>query len=98
MCNTVAAFIFFIFFHLGKPNYNYDYNYNFQLELVLIVEKLQELRSLRIQKLKKQGVHFHPFRDLEYLYMLWLVLSFFSRLCEHLMLCIASHKLTFYVV
>lgn len=96
MCNTVAAFIFFIFFHLGKPNYNYDYN--FQLELVLIVEKLQELRSLRIQKLKKQGVHFHPFRDLEYLYMLWLVLSFFSRLCEHLMLCIASHKLTFYVV
>lgn len=27
----------------------------FQLELVLIVEKLHELRSLRIQKLKKQG-------------------------------------------
>lgn len=96
MCNTVADFMFFIFFHLGKPNYNYDYN--FQLELVLIVEKLQELRSLRIQKLKKQGVHFHPIRDLEYLYMLWLVLSFFSRSCKHLMLCIASHKRTFYVV
>lgn len=27
----------------------------FQLELVLIVEKLQELRSLRVQKMKKQG-------------------------------------------
>lgn len=28
----------------------------FQLELVLIVEKLQELRSMRVQKLKKQGL------------------------------------------
>jgi hypothetical protein len=28
----------------------------FQLELVLVVEKLQELRSIRIQKLKKQGM------------------------------------------
>lgn len=28
----------------------------FQLELVLVVEKLQELRSIRIRKLKKQGV------------------------------------------
>jgi len=27
----------------------------FQLELALMVEKLQELRSIRIQKLKKQG-------------------------------------------
>lgn len=27
----------------------------FQLELALIVEKLQELRSIRVQKLKKQG-------------------------------------------
>jgi hypothetical protein len=26
-----------------------------QLEMVLMVEKLQELRALRIQKLKKQG-------------------------------------------
>lgn len=33
-----------------------------ELELVLIVEKLQELRSLRIQKLKKQG-HFLPEED-----------------------------------
>ncbi|XP_042049668.1 U11/U12 small nuclear ribonucleoprotein 59 kDa protein-like [Salvia splendens] len=30
-----------------------------ELELVLIVEKLQELRSLRVQKMKKQG-HFLP--------------------------------------
>lgn len=27
-----------------------------ELELVLVVEKLQELRSIRIRKLKKQGV------------------------------------------
>ncbi|KAJ9171453.1 hypothetical protein P3X46_014820 [Hevea brasiliensis] len=33
-----------------------------ELELVLIVEKLQELRSIRIQKLKKQG-HFLPEED-----------------------------------
>uniref|UniRef100_A0A7N0UNB6 Uncharacterized protein n=1 Tax=Kalanchoe fedtschenkoi TaxID=63787 RepID=A0A7N0UNB6_KALFE len=33
-----------------------------ELELVLIVEKLQELRSLRIEKLKKQG-HFLPEED-----------------------------------
>ncbi|MCL7025832.1 hypothetical protein MKW94_022981, partial [Papaver nudicaule] len=32
-----------------------------ELEMVLIVEKLQELRSLRIQKLKKQGKFFSPF-------------------------------------
>lgn len=32
---------------------------NFQLELVLIVEKLQELRSIRIQKMKKQGMSLH---------------------------------------
>lgn len=31
---------------------NYDIS---QLEMVLMVEKLQELRALRIQKLKKQG-------------------------------------------
>ncbi|XVE73788.1 hypothetical protein DITRI_Ditri11bG0146700 [Diplodiscus trichospermus] len=37
-----------------------------QLELVLIVEKLQELRSLRIQKLKKQG-HFLPEEDNKFL-------------------------------
>ncbi|XVF73108.1 hypothetical protein PTKIN_Ptkin12aG0175000 [Pterospermum kingtungense] len=37
-----------------------------QLELVLIVEKLQELRSLRIQKLKKQG-HFLPEEDDKFL-------------------------------
>ncbi|KAK4769713.1 hypothetical protein SAY87_030245 [Trapa incisa] len=37
-----------------------------ELELVLIVEKLQELRSIRIQKLKKQG-HFIPEEDDEYL-------------------------------
>lgn len=30
--------------------------YILQLELVLIVEKLQELRSIRIEKLKKQGL------------------------------------------
>lgn len=34
----------------------------FELELVLVVEKLQELRSIRIQKLKKQG-HFLPDED-----------------------------------
>jgi hypothetical protein len=28
----------------------------FQLELALIVEEMQELRSLRIEKLKKQGM------------------------------------------
>ena len=28
-----------------------------QLELLLVVEKLQELRSIRIQKLKKQGIY-----------------------------------------
>lgn len=33
-----------------------------ELELVLIVEKLQELRSIRIRKLKKQG-HFLPEED-----------------------------------
>ena len=27
----------------------------FQLELALMVEKLQELRSMRVQKMKKQG-------------------------------------------
>ncbi|KAL6010267.1 hypothetical protein ACLOJK_000698 [Asimina triloba] len=38
----------------------------FQLELVLMVEKLQELRSIRIQKLKKQG-HFLPEEDDKFL-------------------------------
>ncbi|XP_042515207.1 U11/U12 small nuclear ribonucleoprotein 59 kDa protein-like [Macadamia integrifolia] len=38
----------------------------FQLELILIVEKLQELRSIRIQKLKKQG-HFLPEEDDKFL-------------------------------
>ncbi|OIW05707.1 hypothetical protein TanjilG_23493 [Lupinus angustifolius] len=33
-----------------------------ELELLLVVEKLQELRSMRIQKLKKQG-HFFPEED-----------------------------------
>ncbi|KAG8391889.1 hypothetical protein BUALT_Bualt01G0233800 [Buddleja alternifolia] len=37
-----------------------------ELELVLIVEKLQELRSMRIQKLKKQG-HFFPEEDDKFL-------------------------------
>uniref|UniRef100_A0A7N0UKR8 Uncharacterized protein n=1 Tax=Kalanchoe fedtschenkoi TaxID=63787 RepID=A0A7N0UKR8_KALFE len=37
-----------------------------ELELVLIVEKLQELRSLRIEKLKKQG-HFLPEEDNKFL-------------------------------
>ncbi|KDP28550.1 hypothetical protein JCGZ_14321 [Jatropha curcas] len=37
-----------------------------ELELVLIVEKLQELRSMRIQKLKKQG-HFLPEEDDKFL-------------------------------
>ncbi|PKI46341.1 U11/U12 small nuclear ribonucleoprotein 59 kDa protein [Punica granatum] len=37
-----------------------------ELELVLIVEKLQELRSIRIQKLKKLG-HFIPEEDDEFL-------------------------------
>ncbi|KAL3517228.1 hypothetical protein ACH5RR_024130 [Cinchona calisaya] len=37
-----------------------------ELELMLIVEKLQELRSLRIQKLKKQG-HFLPEEDDKFL-------------------------------
>ncbi|XP_002511932.2 U11/U12 small nuclear ribonucleoprotein 59 kDa protein [Ricinus communis] len=37
-----------------------------ELELVLMVEKLQELRSIRIQKLKKQG-HFLPKEDDEFL-------------------------------
>lgn len=32
-----------------------------QLEMVLMVEKLQELRALRIQKLKKQGLIFTLF-------------------------------------
>ncbi|XWS32111.1 hypothetical protein CRYUN_Cryun23aG0133000 [Craigia yunnanensis] len=37
-----------------------------ELELVLIVEKLQELHSMRIQKLKKQG-HFLPEEDDKFL-------------------------------
>ncbi|KAI3975183.1 hypothetical protein MKX01_020584 [Papaver californicum] len=37
-----------------------------ELEMVLIVEKLQELRSIRIQKLKKQG-HFLPDEDDKFL-------------------------------
>ncbi|KAJ0111978.1 hypothetical protein Patl1_00521 [Pistacia atlantica] len=37
-----------------------------ELELVLIVEKLQELRSIRIKKLKKQG-HFLPEEDDKFL-------------------------------
>ncbi|KAL9176287.1 hypothetical protein ABFS82_02G169000 [Erythranthe guttata] len=37
-----------------------------ELELVLIVEKLQELRSFRIEKLKKQG-HFFPEEDDKFL-------------------------------
>lgn len=37
-----------------------------ELELVLVVEKLQELRSIRIQKLKKQG-HFFPEEDDKFL-------------------------------
>ncbi|XP_057980309.1 U11/U12 small nuclear ribonucleoprotein 59 kDa protein isoform X2 [Malania oleifera] len=37
-----------------------------ELELVLIVEKLQQLRSIRIQKLKKQG-HFLPDEDDKFL-------------------------------
>ncbi|KAL5572010.1 hypothetical protein UlMin_021607 [Ulmus minor] len=37
-----------------------------ELEMVMIVEKLQELRSIRIQKLKKQG-HFLPEEDDKFL-------------------------------
>ncbi|KAG0454674.1 hypothetical protein HPP92_023966 [Vanilla planifolia] len=37
-----------------------------ELELVFVVEKLQELRSIRIQKLKKQG-HFLPEEDDKFL-------------------------------
>lgn len=37
-----------------------------ELEMVLIVEKLQELRSIRIQKLKRQG-HFLPEEDDKFL-------------------------------
>uniref|UniRef100_A0ACD5VUL4 Uncharacterized protein n=1 Tax=Avena sativa TaxID=4498 RepID=A0ACD5VUL4_AVESA len=37
-----------------------------ELELALMVEKLQELRSIRVQKLKKQG-HFLPEEDDKYL-------------------------------
>ncbi|CAJ2679101.1 unnamed protein product [Trifolium pratense] len=37
-----------------------------ELELLLMVEKLQELRSIRIQKLKKQG-HFFPEEDDKFL-------------------------------
>ncbi|KAJ1410479.1 Programmed cell death protein 7, partial [Sesbania bispinosa] len=37
-----------------------------ELELLLVVEKLQELRSIRIQKLKKQG-HFLPEEDNKFL-------------------------------
>lgn len=37
-----------------------------ELEMVLIVEKLQELRSIRIEKLKKQG-HFLPEEDDKFL-------------------------------
>ncbi|KAL5130056.1 U11/U12 small nuclear ribonucleoprotein [Glycine soja] len=37
-----------------------------ELELLLVVEKLQELRSIRIQKLKKQG-HFLPEEDDKFL-------------------------------
>ncbi|KAF7809143.1 U11/U12 small nuclear ribonucleoprotein 59 kDa protein [Senna tora] len=37
-----------------------------ELELLLMVEKLQELRSIRIQKLKKQG-HFLPEEDNKFL-------------------------------
>ncbi|XP_059634281.1 U11/U12 small nuclear ribonucleoprotein 59 kDa protein [Cornus florida] len=37
-----------------------------ELELILMVEKLQELRSIRIQKLKKQG-HFFPEEDEKFL-------------------------------
>ncbi|XP_078431753.1 U11/U12 small nuclear ribonucleoprotein [Wolffia australiana] len=37
-----------------------------ELELILVVEKLQELRSIRIEKLKKQG-HFFPEEDDKFL-------------------------------
>ncbi|KMZ73316.1 hypothetical protein ZOSMA_14G00780 [Zostera marina] len=37
-----------------------------EFELVLVVEKLQELRTIRVQKLKKQG-HFLPEEDNEFL-------------------------------
>ncbi|XP_039123258.1 U11/U12 small nuclear ribonucleoprotein 59 kDa protein [Dioscorea cayenensis subsp. rotundata] len=37
-----------------------------ELELILVIEKLQELRSIRIQKLKKQG-HFLPEEDDKFL-------------------------------
>ncbi|KAJ0989284.1 hypothetical protein J5N97_007640 [Dioscorea zingiberensis] len=37
-----------------------------ELELILVVEKLQELRSIRIQKLKKEG-HFLPEEDDKFL-------------------------------
>ncbi|XP_042378856.1 U11/U12 small nuclear ribonucleoprotein 59 kDa protein-like isoform X2 [Zingiber officinale] len=37
-----------------------------ELELLLVVEKLQELRSIRVQKLKKQG-HFLPEEDDKFL-------------------------------
>ncbi|CAD6256604.1 unnamed protein product [Miscanthus lutarioriparius] len=37
-----------------------------ELELALMVEKLQELRSIRVQKMKKQG-HFLPEEDDKYL-------------------------------
>ncbi|KAM0944453.1 putative programmed cell death protein [Dioscorea sansibarensis] len=37
-----------------------------EVELILIIEKLQELRSIRIQKLKKQG-HFLPEEDDKFL-------------------------------
>lgn len=36
-------------------------NFEFQFELVLIVGKMQELRSIRIQKMKKQGAHCYAY-------------------------------------
>ncbi|XP_068330692.1 U11/U12 small nuclear ribonucleoprotein 59 kDa protein-like isoform X1 [Pyrus communis] len=41
-----------------------------ELETVLIVEKLQQLRSIRIEKLKKQG-HFLPEEDDKFLEKVW---------------------------
>lgn len=48
-----------------------DTRFIIQLEQVLIVEKLQELRSIRIQKLKKQGLLFYASYSPLYLSLLW---------------------------
>ncbi|GMP61275.1 hypothetical protein CsSME_00023799 [Camellia sinensis var. sinensis] len=64
LLSCCASYDLYLFAFLRSLCFNQDYDS--QLELVLIVEKLQELRSIRIQKLKKQG-HFLPEEDDKFL-------------------------------